>query len=76
MTQNITRNPIGNPTRNPTRNPNNPRLNSPGLSGMGWTDAAEMLNGRLAMVGFVLAIATELLTGQGVIGQIQALLPK
>jgi hypothetical protein len=43
---------------------------------MGWTDAAEMLNGRLAMIGFVLAIATELLTGQGVIGQIQALLPK
>jgi hypothetical protein len=43
---------------------------------MGWTDAAEMLNGRLAMLGFVLAIATELLTGQGVIGQIKALLPK
>jgi hypothetical protein len=43
---------------------------------MGWTDAVEMLNGRLAMVGCVLAIATELLTGQGVIGQIQALLPK
>ena len=72
MTQNITRNSI----RNPIRNPNSPRLNSPGLSGMGWTDAAEMLNGRLAMLGFVLAIATELLTGQGVIGQIQALLPK
>jgi hypothetical protein len=43
---------------------------------MGWNDAAEMLNGRLAMLGFVLAIATELLTGQGVIGQIQSLLPK
>jgi hypothetical protein len=68
VTQNI--------TRNPTRNPNNPRLNSPGLTGMGWNDAAEMLNGRLAMLGFVLAIATELLTGQGVIGQIQSLLPK
>jgi hypothetical protein len=43
---------------------------------MGWTDSAEMLNGRLAMVGFVLAIVTELLTGQGVIGQIQSILPK
>jgi hypothetical protein len=86
MTQNITRNPTQNPTRNPTRNPNSPnpnspnpnspKPNSPGLSGMGWTDAAEMLNVRLAMIGFVLAIATELLTGQGVIAQIQALLPK
>ena len=74
MTQNITRNLARNPTTNPS--PNRPRLNSPGLSGMGWTDAAEMLNGRLAMLGFVLAIATELLTGQGVIGQIQAFLPK
>ena len=63
-------------TRGLTRNPTRSRLNSPGLSGMGWTDAAEMLNGRLAMVGFILAIATELLTGEGVIGQIQALLPK
>jgi hypothetical protein len=74
MTQNIGRNPNSpNPSRS---NQNSLRLNGPGLSGMGWTDAAEMLNGRLAMVGFVLAIATELLTGQGVIGQIQAFLPK
>ena len=39
----------------------------------GFTTFAETWNGRLAMLGFVLAIATEILTGQGVLGQLAAL---
>ena len=42
----------------------------------GWTEASERWNGRLAMLGFVIALATELLTGQGVIHQITALLDR
>jgi len=42
----------------------------------GFTAEAELLNGRLAMLGFVIAIATELLTGSGVAHQLQALLPQ
>jgi hypothetical protein len=34
----------------------------------------EILNGRLAMLGFVLAIATEALTGEGIIGQVTSIL--
>ena len=41
----------------------------------GFTDQAERWNGRLAMLGFVLALATELLTGHGVIQQLGGLLP-
>jgi Chlorophyll A-B binding protein len=33
----------------------------------GFTDSAENLNGRLAMIGFVAAVITELVTGQGVV---------
>jgi hypothetical protein len=33
----------------------------------GFTTSAENLNGRAAMIGFVAALATELLTGQGVL---------
>ena len=33
----------------------------------GFTAAAESLNGRLAMLGFFLAIVIELLSGQGVL---------
>ena len=29
----------------------------------GWSEQAELWNGRLAMLGFVIAIATEFLTG-------------
>jgi hypothetical protein len=36
----------------------------------GFTEYAERLNGRLAMLGFVIGIATELLTGQGILSQI------
>jgi Chlorophyll A-B binding protein len=33
----------------------------------GFTGSAENLNGRLAMIGFVAAVITELVTGQGVV---------
>jgi hypothetical protein len=36
----------------------------------GFTQFAESWNGRLAMLGFVIGIATELLTGQGILSQI------
>jgi hypothetical protein len=47
----------------------------PLLQHMGFTEQAERWNGRLAMLGFVIALATELLTGQGVIAQLRALWP-
>ncbi|MCP9889820.1 high light inducible protein [Cyanobium sp. Aljojuca 7D2] len=34
----------------------------------------ELLNGRVAMLGFAAAIAGELLTGKGMVGQLTALL--
>jgi Chlorophyll A-B binding protein len=33
----------------------------------GFTPSAENLNGRMAMIGFVAALITELVTGQGVV---------
>jgi hypothetical protein len=36
----------------------------------GFVAFAETWNGRLAMLGFVIGIATELLTGQSILGQI------
>lgn len=45
------------------------------LHNWGFTDQAERWNGRLAMLGFVIALATELLTGQGVLAQLRALWP-
>ncbi|MGB3403171.1 MAG: chlorophyll a/b-binding protein [Microcoleaceae cyanobacterium] len=36
----------------------------------GFTEFAETWNGRLAMLGFVIGVATELLTGQGILSQI------
>lgn len=33
----------------------------------GFTPSAEIWNGRLAMIGFVAAVITELITGQGVL---------
>ncbi|MGF1540872.1 MAG: chlorophyll a/b-binding protein [Pleurocapsa sp.] len=36
----------------------------------GFTSFAETWNGRLAMLGFIIAVATELLTGQGILGQL------
>ena len=39
-------------------------------SKFGFTNFAEAWNGRLAMLGFVIGIATELLTGQGILQQL------
>ena len=39
----------------------------------GFTQYAEKLNGRLAMVGFLSLVAFEALTGQGLIGFLQSL---
>jgi hypothetical protein len=36
----------------------------------GFTKFAETWNGRLAMMGFVIGLATELMTGQGILSQI------
>jgi hypothetical protein len=35
-----------------------------------FTGFAETSNGRLAMLGFVIGIATELLTGKGILSQL------
>lgn len=35
----------------------------------GFTEFAETWNGRLAMIGFVLAIVGEVVTGQGLLSQ-------
>jgi len=37
---------------------------------VGFTELAETWNGRLAMLGFVIGLATEFLTGQGILSQI------
>lgn len=36
----------------------------------GFTQFAENWNGRLAMIGFVIGLATEFLTGQGILSQL------
>ena len=36
----------------------------------GFTKAAENWNGRLAMLGFVIGLATELMTGNGILSQL------
>ena len=36
----------------------------------GFTKFAENWNGRLAMLGIIIGIATELLTGQGILSQL------
>lgn len=36
----------------------------------GFTNFAETWNGRLAMLGFAIGLATEFLTGQGILSQI------
>jgi ferrochelatase len=36
----------------------------------GFVSFAETWNGRLAMLGFVIGLATEVLTGQGILGQL------
>ncbi|NEP18455.1 MAG: high light inducible protein [Leptolyngbya sp. SIO4C1] len=36
----------------------------------GFTQFAENWNGRLAMLGFVIGLATEYITGQGILAQL------
>jgi hypothetical protein len=36
----------------------------------GFTNFAEVWNGRLAMLGFLIGLTTELITGQGILSQI------
>ena len=45
--------------------------NSPRSTGLGFTTTAESLNGRLAMIGFTLAIIIEVITGKGVLQFLQ-----
>jgi len=42
-------------------------------SRVGFTEYAERLNGRLAMIGFVSLIALELLTGHGILESLASL---
>ena len=39
-------------------------------SNFGFTQFAENWNGRLAMLGFLIGLVTELLTGQGILSQL------
>ena len=39
-------------------------------SKFGFVQFAEAWNGRLAMLGFLIGIATELMTGQGILSQL------
>jgi hypothetical protein len=39
----------------------------------GWTQYAEKINGRLAMIGFVSLLAMELISGHGLVGFITSL---
>jgi len=48
--------------------PQHPMADS--TSRFGFVAFAETWNGRLAMLGFVIGLATELLTGQGILSQI------
>lgn len=36
----------------------------------GFTPENEIINGRLAMVGFAIGVLTELITGQGILSQL------
>ena len=47
-----------------------PRTMSDSDSRFGFVNFAETWNGRLAMMGFVIGLATELLTGQGILAQV------
>jgi len=39
-------------------------------SKFGFVNFAETWNGRLAMLGFIIGVATEYITGQGILSQI------
>jgi Chlorophyll A-B binding protein len=44
-----------------------PKMYVEEAAGTGFNPNAEKLNGRLAMIGFIAALATEALTGKGVV---------
>lgn len=54
------------PSTNPKRLPIMDNQNSK----FGFTDFAESWNGRLAMLGIVIGLATELITGQSILSQL------
>ena len=45
-------------------------LNDAMNSKFGFSSFAETWNGRLAMMGFIIGLSTELLTGQGILSQL------
>lgn len=45
-----------------------PKMYTADESQFGFNKGSELLNGRLAMIGFVALIALEILTGHGVLG--------
>jgi hypothetical protein len=45
-------------------------VNPEGKGTFGFTNFAEIWNGRLAMIGFVAALVNEVITGKGILGQV------
>ncbi len=45
-------------------------MSDPSQPRFGFVNYAETWNGRLAMLGILVGLSTELLTGQGILGQI------
>ena len=45
-------------------------MTEPNQTRFGFVEFAETWNGRLAMIGIVIGLSTELLTGQGILIQI------
>lgn len=50
-----------------------PKMYVDEVSRVGFTEYAERLNGRLAMIGFVSLLALELLTGKGLVALLTSL---
>ncbi len=50
-----------------------PKMYVDETASFGFTEQAEKLNGRLAMIGFVSLLALEILTGHGLIGFLASL---
>jgi hypothetical protein len=50
-----------------------PKVNLNKTPKIGFTEYAEKLNGRLAMIGFASLIAIEVLTGHGLVGWLTSL---
>ncbi len=50
-----------------------PKMYTADESQFGFNKGAELLNGRLAMIGFVSLLALEILTGHGIVGALSSL---